>query len=48
MLYEVITNYLFSDLGPTGKLVSLDLEDESAESFGANTLTDLTWKDIFV
>jgi Fe-S oxidoreductase/nitrate reductase gamma subunit len=40
-------NYLFSDLGPTGKLVSLDLEDEEAESFGASTITDLTWKDIF-
>jgi Fe-S oxidoreductase/nitrate reductase gamma subunit len=40
-------NYLFADLGPTGKLVSLDLEDEEAESFGASTITDLTWKDIF-
>ena len=40
-------NYLFSDLGPTGKLVSLDMEDEDAESFGASRLADLTWKDIF-
>lgn len=39
-------NYLFSDLGPTGKLVSLDMEDEDAESFGAGRVTDLTWKDI--
>jgi len=46
-IFTTAANYLFSDLGPTGKLVSLDLEDESAESFGANTLTDLTWKDIF-
>jgi Fe-S oxidoreductase/nitrate reductase gamma subunit len=40
-------NYLFADLGPTGKLVSLDLEDEETESFGASKITDLTWKDIF-
>lgn len=40
-------NSFFRDLGPKGKLVSLDLEDEDAESFGAVTVTDLTWKDIF-
>ena len=40
-------NYLFADLGPTGKLVSLDLEDEAAESFGAGKVNQLTWKDIF-
>ncbi len=40
-------NYLFTDLGPTGKLVTLDLEDEEAESFGASQVKELTWKDIF-
>lgn len=40
-------NYFFADQGPTGKLVTTDLEDEDAESFGAAQLTDLTWKDIF-
>ena len=40
-------NYLFADLGPTGKLVTIDMEDEEAESFGAANITDLTWKDIF-
>ncbi len=40
-------NYLFTDHGPKGKLVSLDLEDEEAESFGAAKVQDLTWKDIF-
>lgn len=40
-------NYFFEDLGPKGKLTSLDLEDEDAESFGATTLKDLSWKDIF-
>ena len=37
----------FADRGPTGKLVTLDLENEAAESFGAAKVTDLTWKDIF-
>lgn len=40
-------NYFFADRGPKGRLVSLDLEDEDAESFGAATISDLTWKDIF-
>ena len=41
------TNYIFADLGPKGGLVTLDMEDEEAESFGAAKLTDLTWKDIY-
>ncbi len=40
-------NIFFRDLGPVGKLRTLDLEDEEAESFGAAKVTDLTWKDIF-
>jgi len=40
-------NMFFAPLGPRGKLTTLDLEDEEAESFGASQLTDLTWKDIF-
>jgi Fe-S oxidoreductase/nitrate reductase gamma subunit len=40
-------NYFFEDLGPKGKLVNLDLEDEDAETFGATNLKELTWKDIF-
>ena len=40
-------NYFFSDLGPKGKLVTLDLEDEDAESFGVSTISEMTWKDIF-
>ncbi len=46
-IFTTSLNYLFADLGPTGKLVSLDLEDEEVESFGASKITDLTWKDIF-
>jgi Fe-S oxidoreductase len=40
-------NTYFRDLGPKGKLVSLDMEDEDAESFGASNITEMTWKDIF-
>ncbi len=41
------TNIFFRNLGPVGKLRTIDLEDESAESFGAAKVADLTWKDIF-
>lgn len=40
-------NYFFSDLGPTGKLKTLDLEDEDAESFGVSNIREMSWKDIF-
>jgi len=40
-------NYIFADRGPKGKLRSLDLEDEDAETFGATSVKELTWKDIF-
>lgn len=40
-------NYVFVDHGPKGGLVTLDMEDEAAESFGVASLGDLTWKDIF-
>jgi len=40
-------NYFFADLGPKGNVVTLDLEDEGNETFGAAKISDLTWKDIF-
>ena len=40
-------NAFLADLGPTGKLTSINLEDESREKFGASELADLRWKDIF-
>jgi len=40
-------NYIFADRGPKGKLVSLDLENEESETFGATSLKEMTWKDIF-
>ncbi len=41
------SNYLFADRGPTGKLTSMDLEDEDAETFGASQIEQMSWKDIF-
>jgi len=46
-IFTTSANYLFADLGPKGKLVTIDMENEEAESFGAAKLQDLTWKDIF-
>jgi Fe-S oxidoreductase/nitrate reductase gamma subunit len=46
-IFTTSINYLFTDLGPTGKLATIDLEDDSAESFGAAKVQDLSWKDIF-
>ena len=39
-------NVFFRKLEPQGALYPLDLEDEEAESFGAGTLEDLTWKQL--
>jgi Fe-S oxidoreductase/nitrate reductase gamma subunit len=46
-IFTTSANYLFADLGPKGQLVSIDMEDEEAESFGVANVSDLTWKDIF-
>lgn len=46
-IFTTSLNTLFVDKGPTGKLASLDMEDDEAESFGAAKVADLTWKDIF-
>ena len=40
-------NNFLADRGPTGKLTTINLEDESVEKFGASGLSDLRWKDIF-
>ena len=46
-IFTTSSNYFFQDRGPTGKLVSIDMEDEEAESFGAANIADMNWKDIF-
>lgn len=46
-IFTISANYLFTDLGPKGALTTINLEDESAEQFGAAKISDLAWKDIF-
>ncbi len=46
-IFTTSGNYFLTDLGPKGKLVNLDLEDEAAETFGATSLKEMRWKDIF-
>ena len=40
-------NLFLANRGPVGKLATIDLENEDTESFGARTVGDLSWKDIF-
>ena len=46
-LFTDPANYLFTDLRPKGGIATIDLEDESAEQYGAAKATDLAWKDIY-
>jgi len=46
-IFTTSANMFFADRGPRGKLTTMDMEDEDAESFGAAALSDLSWKDIF-
>lgn len=40
-------NAFFAPLEPKGALATINLEDETIEQFGAATVADLSWKDIF-
>ena len=40
-------NAFFAPLEPKGAINTINLEDESVEQFGAATISDLSWKDIF-
>ncbi len=46
-LFTTSANYFLANRGPVGQLVTLDLENEETESFGASKVSDLSWKDIF-
>ncbi len=46
-IFTTSANYLFADQGPRGNLVTLDLEDEAAETFGVAEIAEFTWKDVF-
>lgn len=40
-------NAFFAPMEERGSLATIDLEDEETEQFGAATVGDLTWKDLF-
>ena len=46
-MFTITANYIFKDMGATGKLVTIDMEDENIEVFGAAKVSDFFWKDIF-
>jgi Fe-S oxidoreductase/nitrate reductase gamma subunit len=46
-IFTTSANYLLVDLRQKGSIDTINLEDESAEQFGAAKVTDLSWKDIF-
>jgi Fe-S oxidoreductase/nitrate reductase gamma subunit len=45
-LLTTSANYFLADLSPKGTIATINLEDETAEQFGAARVTDLTWKDL--
>ncbi len=45
-LLGAMPNIFFRKLDPSGALYPIDLEDESAESFGASKIEDLSWKQL--
>jgi len=46
-LFITGVNYLFTDLRPKGVIETINLEDEKMECYGAATLPELSWKDIY-
>ncbi|MFZ3207574.1 MAG: heterodisulfide reductase-related iron-sulfur binding cluster [Geobacteraceae bacterium] len=46
-IFTTSANYLFTDLSPKGSISTINMEDESADQFGAAHVADFTWKDIF-
>jgi len=45
-LLAAIPNAYFRSLKPKGSLSKIDMEDETAESFGVNKIEDFTWKQL--
>ncbi|MCM2358773.1 MAG: heterodisulfide reductase-related iron-sulfur binding cluster [Geobacteraceae bacterium] len=46
-IFTTSINAFFAPLEPKGAIATINMEDESAEQFGAAKVTDLAWKDIF-
>jgi Fe-S oxidoreductase len=45
-IFTTSANAFFAPLEPKGAIATINMEDETAEQFGAAKVTDLTWKDI--
>lgn len=46
-MFTTSANYIFTDLRRKGSIDSLDLEDESVETYGVSVVKEFKWKDIF-
>ena len=46
-IFTTSANAFFAPLEAKGAIATINLEDESIEQFGAATISDLSWKDIF-
>jgi Fe-S oxidoreductase/nitrate reductase gamma subunit len=46
-IFTTAANAFLAPFEPKGSIANINLEDESAEQFGASTIADMTWKDIF-
>jgi len=46
-IFTTSVNAFLAPLEPKGFIATINLEDDTAEQFGAATISDLTWKDIF-
>lgn len=46
-IFLTSANAFFAPLEDKGALATINMEDESIEQYGAATITDLSWKDIF-
>lgn len=46
-IFTTSANAFLLPLEPKGAIATINLEDDAVEQFGAATISDLTWKDIF-
>jgi Fe-S oxidoreductase/nitrate reductase gamma subunit len=46
-IFTTSVNAFLAPLEPKGFIATINLEDDTAEQFGAAAITDLTWKDIY-
>jgi Fe-S oxidoreductase/nitrate reductase gamma subunit len=45
-IFTTAANAFFADLGPKGKLETLDFEDQAGATFGAASVEEFRWKDL--